>query len=242
MKNSTALPFGFNQSDWEGLFKKNIRPRFVAYIDILGFKQNIWRNNLEKIYTDLLVITETKREIDERKDDQEELFLSTGMEMDKFSYDFLDEFIFSDSIFYFTKDDRPISAFQLLRLLKIVSKNLLLKGIPFTGAIAKGNCIVDIENNIFAGQPIVDVFELANLLKMYGIIRHHSCELTPFLDKYFEKYECNFKNGKGINSLMVSINHLEKMEEIVEKFRKICSGPYREYLDNTITFYNSIDK
>lgn len=170
--------------------------RFVAFFDILGFKDYVLRHSIDDVYDRLLSLNEIKPG-KSREDD--------------FSPEYGSKLIFtafSDSIFIFTKDNN-IENFQHF----VLSINRMMRmafraGIPLKGAIAYGEIVVDLEKNLFCGQPITDAYLLEEDLQYMGIVVHHSVERIiqkykeydlDFSNKIFKEVSTPFKYGKRIH-------------------------------------------
>lgn len=119
---------------------KNKSKRFVAFCDILGFKDYVLRHNINDVYGRLLTLNEIKPG-KSREDD--------------FSPEYGSKLIFtafSDSIFLFTKDDSRENFRHLVLSMNRMVRMGFRAGIPLKGAIASGEMVVDLENNLFVAS------------------------------------------------------------------------------------------
>jgi hypothetical protein len=112
-------------------------------------------------------------------------------------------------------------------------------GLPLKGSIAYGNTTVDLKNNIYFGQPIIDSYLLQDDLKYMGVVCHNSIE-----SKFQEEpngliFECKtpFGNGKFTHkniNWFISDPTGKQMIQTIKNFRLNASGSTRKYIDNTI--------
>jgi len=225
--------------------------RFVAYLDIMGFKDMVARMKSEDIY----ILMKKLRDV---------LHSSTKIDwsFDKMTY--LDVASFSDSIIIYSKDDSSKSLENILCSLSSIISEMLLCKIPFRGALSWGKMILDRDNSIVFGQPLIDSYFLQEELNFYGIVLHASAEykisrmkkedlLTPTM--FLQLYDCPFKNGKSNNLTifpMRSIIYEGKEKESEDDCNKILksvhdlryrtSGSLRKYIENTEEYLKYIKK
>lgn len=137
--------------------------RYVAFLDILGFKDFVLRHSIDEVYKRLQILNALRPEEGEQEDDSDfEKYLTFT--------------IFSDSIFIITKDDSFLNLRRFLSYVKKVMRIALRKEIPLKGAIAYGDIVVDDEVNLFCGQPIIDAYLLEEDLQYMGVVFHHTFE------------------------------------------------------------------
>lgn len=226
--------------------------RYVAFIDIMGFKNMVatrTSNEIHKMMKGIqgkIKILETlpwKEKIKEYVD---------GAEIKATTY--------SDSIMIYTKDDSEESANLMLITMSSLTSYLLRYTIPFKGAIAFGDMTLDRENSIFFGQPLIDAFQLQEELLFYGMIIHGSAEkhISYSTDAYLEfrnnfliEYQCPLKNGSASHRAVIPLytlnamntaaqNRQQQMVDSLEKMRYTTSGHLRKYIDNTDAFLTAI--
>lgn len=154
--------------------------------------------------------------------------------------------IFSDSIFIFSKDDSFPNLRHFLTYVKRVMRMALRAEIPLKGAIAYGDIVVDEEQNLFCGQPIIDAYMLEEDLQYMGVVFHHTFE-EPFgnlSDAHYHKVKAwikevrtPFKYGNRVHlNLNYPVAGLKTYEfsTIVKNQRFYSSGDARKYVDNTL--------
>ena len=118
-------------------------------------------------------------------------------------------------------------------------------------AIAKGDMVFDLENQLLFGKALVDAFLLEEELCYYGIVFHESMEesiIDMHKDMPIEDISVPLKKGKSkhyhVAWYKVKAN-LQKgdISDIalgwMKEIRKTVSGNPRVYLDNTIEIINS---
>lgn len=214
--------------------------RFVAFLDILGFKDYVLHHNLNDVYDRLLTLN------DIQPDDGSE---------DDFSPEYGGKIYFtafSDSIFIFTKNDDVSNFKYLIKSVSRMIRQALRKGIPLKGAIAYGDIVVDISKSIFCGQPITDAYLLEEDLQYMGIVFHHSVEnylremlndSARFHDTFFREINTPFKYGYRVHynlNYLRSLNHFFRMDNHVIMQRFESSGDARKYVDNTLSVIESL--
>lgn len=215
--------------------------RFVAFIDIMGFKNMVATLPNEVIYSMM-------KKVKYKRDLAANIKWSTnGLKLVRTT-------TYSDSIMVYSKDESLESFEYLIKTVAMLTHELFIEGIPHKGSVAHGLMTLDIENSIFFGQPLIDAYLLQEELNFYGIILHATCEsqienkfkkLIPFVNNYM----CPFKTGNSNHLTVCPIftygekykAHREKMFEAIKKFRHLTSGGLRKYIDNTEVYLKKIN-
>lgn len=241
-KTGHAVQVAEPEKDWEVTTE-----RFVAFFDIMGFKDRVDKNSHEAIISDLRKIKG---------------ILSVFQDRIKIQNKKIKTSIFSDSIIIFSEDNSEHSLFSISNCSSTLVNYLLMHGIPIKGAISCGKISVDPENSIFFGKPIINAYLLLEELNFYGAILDESVEYyikmnesenISFLFKYiYVKYKVPFKFGKATH---YSLNWCIDLEEDLKRFKVnytpsetlenlafIMSGKPRIYLDNTLEFFDYCNK
>ncbi|MDQ7947260.1 MAG: hypothetical protein REI78_05880 [Pedobacter sp.] len=217
--------------------------RFVAFIDIMGFKDMVARKSHNEIYKMMIKIDDRKALNENIKwgDREEKLVSSTT---------------YSDSIMIYSKDNSLESLRSFVCTVSGLSDDLLLEGIPHKGAFAFGTMTLDKDKSIYFGQPLIDAYLLQEEIYFYGIIGHASAELeiSNIADgehvSFLKNYPCPLK-GSISNHLVIypmDANILkpgdkedsEKLMKAVRDLRYNTSGHLRKYIDNTENFLSII--
>ena len=207
--------------------------RYVAYLDILGFKDYVMRNSIHAVYSRLKALNAL------RPEEQDPDYESETSKRIKFT-------IFSDSVFIFSKDDDFVSLRHFLTYVKRVMRMALRKEIPLKGAIAYGNMAVDVKNNLFCGQPIVDAYLLEEDLQYMGVVFHHTYEEAYFklsdtqikrVSNWIKEVSTPFRYGKRTHlnlDYRIAGSTTYELKERIENQRFYSSGDARKYIDNTL--------
>ncbi len=220
--------------------------RFVAYFDIMGFKDTVSRSNHDEIKDTLSTFI----------DSISPEYLERVTKPLKVTYDkaLIKQIIFSDSIILLTKDNSLESAASLIIHAQWFVYIAMLQTIPipFKGAISYGLITADFDRSLYFGQPIIDAFNLQNELDLYGVIMHHTAEKYLLETKMIDsiKHVLNFykipmKSGKVnhyiVNPLILSaIPSEDPYKEIIANYYKQVSGIARHYVDNTSEFLKKL--
>lgn len=214
--------------------------RYVAFIDIMGFKNMVEKLKHEEIYS-MMKKVNLKRNLAENIDwDQKNLKLIRTT-------------TYSDSIMVYSKDESKESLDHLIKSVASLTYGLFIEGIPHKGAVAYGLMTLDTKNAIFFGQPLIDAYLIQEELGFYGIVIHGTCEsqiemLYEGKMVYVKNYLCPFKTGFA-NHLTVYpsftnsetyVTESDNMFNSIKKFRFTTSGILRKYIDNTETYLKSI--
>ena len=197
----------------------NTTVRFVAFLDIMGFKDRVARNPHDEILSSL---TNLSSFISSIIDKNENIFYT----------------MFSDSLMFYTLNDKLTTFKQLCKILnKVIIKSISL-GIPIKGAIAKGEFTADIAKLLYFGQPLIDAYLLEESLLSYNIIIHHSLE--SICKKNDIKHLILDVNTplRGGNSNHFILNtygaDLENNRKAIMNIRETVSDSPRRYIDNTL--------
>jgi len=140
-----------------------VQSGLVAFVDILGFKQLLSANAAEE---SLKIINACMLK---GLAGTENLFPRQAE---------IKTFVISDSILIVQPNLTEAGIFVLAMFCKLFFYGLLMDGLPARGAIAAGNFFIQTTENqiVFAGQPIVEAYELANSLEIA------TCALTPSIE------------------------------------------------------------
>jgi hypothetical protein len=216
--------------------------RFLSFLDFMGFKEFVLKNPHDEVFKIMNEISGFVKSINSAK-------LSDAFKNKKaFTINF------SDSIFLFSEDDSQES-FEIFTMANFwLFGHIISRSIPLKGAIAYGLISVDIDNQLYFGQPIIDSYQLQDEIFYYGIVAHHSFEKNLINYKqnnvkalYFEA-KTPLKSGsiEHVNldwSLGYKIAMEKKGDKIdliekIKSFRTQASGYPRKYIDNTLELFN----
>lgn len=217
--------------------------RYVAILDIMGFKDMVFRNDhteLKEQIKELLDFKDTVLDLmgESESEDIEEL--------ETIIYDVT----FSDSLIFITKDESYHNFKRLLSVLRAVQKSSFQLNLPTKGAISYGLFSLDFDNSLFLGQPLIDAYLLQEELYYYGIILDNDVE-----SKIYEFMEASNKREKDLKSHLVKsdktplkscsathynlkVTQLGKDE--IKGMYKGVSGSTRKYVDNTLMMFDEM--
>lgn len=176
---------------------KKFSDYFVAYIDIMGYKQIIENNTVEDLPSIIDgILEDIPKQI--KKDLVEVVYseVKTAQEnMKNIMYD-----IISDSIIIrlpFDEHDNPyLSFYDLFLFVQCLFRGLFSHGLPSRGAITHGKCFNG--KSIFIGKPLVEAHNLSESLNFSGlVIDEKTVKYTEALiekkdQQFVSKYTCTF--------------------------------------------------
>lgn len=233
---------------------------FIAFIDIMGFKNKLQSDGIDETYNDLIAIQENHR------------FLDTVSSVEPGNRNkFQDQsYFFSDSIVIYTVDDTFHSLMEISMHVSDLLVNSFKIGVPLNGGIAHGLMKIDKEKNIFLGQPLINSYEIQSELLAYCIVFHSSVdkylddtnpeniqkelgesELSEFVTnndlKIFRRLLCieklPFKFG-SIYCTMLKLKFKSDNNDIILRIKKLRAtsfGRARLYIDNSIDIYTKFE-
>lgn len=223
--------------------------RFVAFFDILGFKDLVMRSTHNQIYEKLNQISKTKKWLEDLANDESTQYKVGNGEIYTVS--------FSDSIVLFSKnDDHENFIFFLVAVRWFFAKAIDNK-IPMKGGIACGEISLNKSEQIYFGQAIIDAYLIEEDVNYFGVTAHNSIEeyineneseldmeyVNTILFDCLTPLKCGKIEHKNVNWFLKlkeieDINDVKKMksvsEEVVKEFRNRTSGAPRKYIDNTL--------
>lgn len=204
------------------------KDRFVAFLDIMGFKDRVARNEHDDVLKEL------------------EIFQSNISQYVSYHRDAnIQIALFSDSILIYSQDDTSSS----LHALADITCHIMMYAIqqenpiPLKGAIAAGRMTCNQTKQLYFGQALIDAYLLEENVKYYGVLVHHSAE------KYLKNN--NFPEFRDIKAPLKSgeISHYElrwydtainpeveeqkRVEDCLANLRLTVSDEPRKYIDNT---------
>jgi hypothetical protein len=219
--------------------------RFVAFFDIMGFKNLVQFNNHDQIIKLMGEISSVVKNFDSSTfGDESDCTIRTT--------------IFSDSIIIISNNDSINSAANIIFHAAFLMRKSVELGIPIKGSIAHGKFTADFDKSLFFGQPLIDAYLLEEELFLYSIVLHHSFESFLIQKKYngkifrendrWFKYLTPFKNGKSkhyhVNWLFYLLNtdpeKIKDFEKYMDNFYNTVSGKTRIYVDNTIELFEQM--
>jgi hypothetical protein len=143
--------------------------------------------------------------------------------------------------------------FNLISKAAVVLMHVALKnGFPIKGVIAQGKFTIDMERQLFFGQPLVDAAVLHDSVKYYGIVVHHTAE--ALVKKHSSDANPYSKTPVYIEKSRISHYHLcynlvtmdlhsgdstESFMNYLDSIAETVSGEPRLYIDHTVEILNN---
>lgn len=209
---------------------KNTANRFVAFLDIMGFKERVARTNHNKL---LVQLTKFNKDI-------------TGY-IGKYQNTEIQLSQFSDSIVLFSNDITTKSLKTLAEVSRGIIQTAIKSQIPIKGAIAQGQITCDIPKQLFFGQALIDAYLLEENIHYYGILVHHTAENSvqklgnennifkdikaPLKSGKISHYELSWYIDDNIQNVQEKINEIDAA---LKAIRQTVSDAPRKYIDNTL--------
>jgi len=228
--------------------------RFVAFFDILGFKDKVMRDSHDEIYEKLAEIQVNENLLKQTLDDPavQEVFQDYGIYVVKFS----------DSISLFSKNDTIENFVLFLISARFLFTSFLKKEFLIKGGMAYGKISLDKEKQLYFGQPIIDAYNLEEDVNYIGVIAHNSidefkqnidknnkfCTLlnqlifeakSPLKSGFITHLNLNwfrqFVDNENLNGKMKNAIKSAIITELKKYYLGVAGSP-RRYIDNTIEF------
>lgn len=226
--------------------------RFVAYLDIMGFQDMVFRESHEEV---LETMEKFRLPIKKLKKEAKERLQGSASGWDLFENTVIKPVIFSDSVLLFSSDDSLGSVENIVWQVRSVLSHALLNGIPIKGAIAYGEQTADFGKSLYFGKPLIDAWELQKELIIYGVVLHHTIEKYIVKNEWMEelldgssiiKYPTPLKQGIITHYLVdwleltmkASPKKAIKLKNSIPDLYCKVSGSARRYVDNTMSFVN----
>jgi len=216
----------------------NTAERFVAFFDIMGFTQMVFRESHDIVKNKLYKLKEIISSID------------TFYETEK-TESIIRTVLFSDSIMIVSNNNTKDAIRHVCSSAACFQRMCLVGQIPVKGAIAHGNMTCDFDQSIYFGRPLIDAYKLQQDLVLYGTILHNTAEVKTKdygMEDKLVKYLTPFKSGKTNHVNIDWIHPLDiggyKMDPnaVVETLYNAVSGQTRIYVDNTLDFVSMVYK
>ena len=227
--------------------------RFVAFFDLLGFKDKVMRASHEEIYKELNQLSACRKQWENATHDK----------LVENKFEDVDIYIvsFSDSIVLFSKND-SLDNFKFFSISVLgIFSNAIKNKIALKGGVAHGSISVNKSEQIYFGQPIIDAYLVEEEVNFLGIVCHNSIDkylknessqILDFKKKLYKFHETPLKCGRikhtFIDYYQNIVDSKEKTEtNIKELIISVLNGFYetvscspRRYIDNTITFVEEL--
>jgi len=230
------------------------KTRYVAHLDMLGFKTAIDRN-LDEAWSALCDLRASMDKI---------LRMAIGDTVsDQIISDRIRAYIFSDSILIFTLSNLPEDLKAILILTSHLFSNSLASCVPLRGGISSGEFLFNTDLHLFCGKPFVQAYTIAERAQWAGIVVSDSVVKSYFDDPsrlmsqgspILVKWEVPVKPSGKKELWVVNWPHIFKnsfsksipitAEEFYRAFESLF-GPYNDLREdarikheNTVAFIN----
>ena len=207
--------------------KQSKQEKFVLYLDIMGFKERVSTTPINDL-------AEKLRSFKTKSDQLKPLLMAgdTGNTLMNMAQ-------FSDSIVLVTQKDTIYDLNRISKAAVILMQIGMKTGFALRGAIAKGEMVFDVENQLFFGKALVDAYLLEEELSYYGIVFHSSMEKT-IDDIRTKNSKSNTESESNTNIVMyLNSNTKQKYLPIDELDVPLKKGKSKHY---HIAWYNLDDK
>ncbi len=177
------------------------KQRYVAHVDMLGFKKAIEYNPdraweaLNYLYVEQLRITGSTIPIKS----QNRNIISTARTV-----------MFSDSIIIFTEGDTEDDFFSIItQTAHLFLIALTFRGIPLRGGIARGFFYADRKTGLYMGKPLIKAYEVGEEAQWMGVVvASETLSEKDIADikeyPYFVNWDVPCKKGSNGNSVVVN--------------------------------------
>ncbi|MFH2063712.1 MAG: hypothetical protein ABIK15_00770 [Pseudomonadota bacterium] len=216
--------------------------RFIAYFDIMGFRDLIYRNNHSDVKEKMDIVSGKVQNIEE----YEKSYQAKAIPENPAEEAIIRTIIFSDTILMASGSNTFHDACKTIFTATHFLSQMMANHIPIKGALAFGEMTFDIDNSIYFGKPLIDAYQLSEENFFYGATLHHSYEkrLTELQispeKNFLKRAKIPMKKGK-IAHYFLSWKDLfpdnYSLESLLNRFYLSVSGSTRIYVDNTIQIY-----
>lgn len=216
--------------------------RYVAFIDIMGFSNYVYRNEHELVKNRMLKF----ENIVSRTENAARTAAKSMDGLDKG----IRTLVFSDSVLILSTDSSKASLESIIITCQLLMANCLKSGIAIKGAISYGMITADFNKSLFFGKALIDAYQLEEQLTFYGIVIDHKVQKKMRVLKVESIYILNqsvpTKSGNishgHVNWARVceTIHKKTSPMEIMESFYEDMSGHPRKYVDNTIALMKKV--
>jgi hypothetical protein len=208
---------------------KHTADRFVAFLDIMGFKDRVARTHHNKL---LAQLTDFNRDIISYIGK----YPDTDIQLAQFS----------DSIVLFSNDTTLKSLKTIAEVTRGIMQVAIKQQIPIKGAIARGQITYDISKQLFFGQALIDAYLLEENIHYYGILVHHTAEAdilnlgttsifkdvkAPLRSGNISHYELSWYVDNLSDKKLLDLN---EVSVALKNIRQAVSDAPRKYIDNTL--------
>lgn len=222
--------------DW-----KKTTKRFIAFFDIMGFKDIVERNSHKNVVDKL---EKLKHALKVLESDATHRLIN-----DNFKSQLTKSITFSDSIIFFSKNNTLEDITKIIVDAAYFQHIALKNDIAIKGVLSYGEITVDFENSLFFGRPIIDAYLLHDQLNIYTALIDNRFEvelkkkkISNTIKKLLVSEKIFLKSGR-INHTVVLPDRVQNLNDCIDYLKKYynnVSGQPRIYVDNTVEFFESL--
>ena len=220
--------------------------RFIAFFDIMGFKDFIYRNDHTEVSKMMDIVCNVVAGI--KNTEHKTIEIDRDSIENPLEKSIILPVVFSDSIVFISESNTTLDAHKIIFTSSYFLCTMMKHSIPVKGAISFGTFTADFEKSSFYGRPLIDAFLLSEEVNFYGSILHDSVE--KFVDNENEEWAewevikklVPMKSGNITHSFVNWMTIIDEDEdkskdEYIDKFYLTSSGSVRKYVDNTKEAY-----
>lgn len=212
--------------------------RFVAFLDIMGFKDMVARSSHQEILEKLIGLSAIANTTKTKGWMKNNIHIT----------------IFSDSIIVFSKDDSYEAADIFIWVVRFLICRIIEFKMGVKGGIAFGELTVNPALQLYFGQPLIDAFQLEEELQYYGVVLHHTAEakiikLDSKIMPNFAVFPTKLRQGtiSHMNLSWFSLANNVKdtgfdAKRLLNAIKLTVSGAPRRYIDNTVEAIAEMEK
>ncbi|MBI5875644.1 MAG: hypothetical protein HZB81_07370 [Deltaproteobacteria bacterium] len=219
--------------------------RFIAYFDIMGFKDLVYRSDHKEVSKVMDIVCGCTKFIESKERDI--LTKPKAISESVHEKSIVLPVVFSDSILFISKSGSEYDAYKIIHIASFFLYGLLGENVPVKGALSYGTFTADFKKSSFFGRPLIDAFSLASEVHFYGAVLHNTfdCYINEnkmgIDTKFLKRALVPMKNRDITHSYIdwrFLLNNNNKINSIINKFYDGVSGNIRSYVDNTIRLYD----
>jgi len=214
--------------------------RYIAYIDLFGFKDIIQNDTHNEILKKLEMLKKATENVDNELYENQKQLLKIESNQTK-------SVVFSDSIILFSRESTIEDFFKIISDSYSIRKMAIKNNIAIRVAISYGKITCDFEKSLFLGQPINDAFLLLEDLFYLSIILDYNAEkkVNTYKNKKILRDSLQFRKadmeGGSVVHTIISSAKKEIIDEdisILKKFYNVSSAAQKLFIDNTLDYYD----
>jgi len=212
----------------------------ICLLDVLGFENLFNQLGLEAIetkYKELLSVVE-------EQNIEVAILLGPG-DVPMVGSPGIKSAYFSDTIIFWCPYDVYRMEVLLNCMTELVCKSIEI-GMPLRGSVSVGQVIIDKEQGIYLGQPIISAARAESVQKWIGITLSKTFDKEPYSGGFkadvILKYDKHIKEGGKDKVIPLALDfprkwRTKRQTSLVDAINKLNSNEnYAEYYNNTIDF------